>query len=163
MSSSFKERIPSLERRKEQAKRIREKYPDRIPIIVERRNPREISSASGGFRTWISSYWIKSQEGEEKTKNKDKDPPISSPKFIKYLVSNDMSLRQFLFLVRKKEKLKQEESIVFYGLNNRILSGVSLDVTVAQLYKEERDEDDFLYLCYTPENTFGCNRVSRKK
>ena len=64
---TFKEKF-SFEKRKEESARIKTKYPDRIPIIVE--------------------------------KNKDSD--IEDIDKEKYLVPNDLTLGQFIFVIRKR-------------------------------------------------------------
>merc|ERR1711943_110299 len=72
--SKFREEFP-LERRKAEAARMSEKYPDRIPVIVEK--------AAGG------------------------DLPDIDKK--KYLVPTDLTVGQFVHVIRKRIKLAPEK------------------------------------------------------
>ncbi|CAN1222538.1 Autophagy-related protein 8C [Linum grandiflorum] len=97
--SSFKLEHP-LERRQAEASRIREKYPDRIPVIVEKAERSDV-------------------------------PDID----------------------KKKIKLSAEKAIFVFVKN-------TLPPTAAMLsaiYEENKDEDGFLYMTYSGENTFGCS------
>ncbi|KAJ8512925.1 hypothetical protein OPV22_003359 [Ensete ventricosum] len=114
--SSFKLEHP-LERRQAEAARIREKYPDRIPVIVEKAERSDILDI-------------------------DKK---------KYLVPADLTVGQFVYVVRKRIKLSAEKAIFIFVKN-------SLPPTAAMMsaiYEENKDEDGFLYMTYSGENTFG--------
>lgn len=69
----------------------------------------------------------------------------------KYLVDKDMTIREFLYVIRKKIQLDKSESI-FLTINNKLFS--SNDI-VSKIYKNEKNEDGFLYIVYSSENTFG--------
>ncbi|GMH07178.1 hypothetical protein Nepgr_009018 [Nepenthes gracilis] len=114
--SSFKLEHP-LERRQAEAARIREKYPDRIPVIVER---------------------------AEKTDIPDIDKK-------KYLVPADLTVGQFVYVVRKRIKLSPEKAIFIFVKN--ILPPTA--AMMSAIYEENKDEDGFLYMTYSGENTFG--------
>ncbi|KAK3404492.1 hypothetical protein EUGRSUZ_K00796, partial [Eucalyptus grandis] len=114
--SSFKMEHP-LERRQAESARIREKYPDRIPVIVER---------------------------AEKT-----DVPDIDKK--KYLVPADLTVGQFVYVVRKRIKLSPEKAIFVFVKN--ILPPTA--AMMSAIYEENKDEDGFLYMTYSGENTFG--------
>ena len=114
---NFKNNFNETER-KQEAQRILEKYPERVPIVVE--------------------------------KKKDSDGIIDLDKH-KYLVPKDMTLGQFVYVIRRRIKLKPEKAI-FVFVNN-VLPPVSQ--LISQLYEEHKDEDGFLYLTYGSENTFG--------
>ncbi|KAF3796776.1 Autophagy-related protein 8C [Nymphaea thermarum] len=114
--SSFKLEQP-LERRQAEAARIREKYPDRIPVIVEKADRTDI-------------------------------PDIDKKK---YLVPADLTVGQFVYVVRKRIKLSAEKAI-FVFVNNVLPPTGSLMSTI---YEEHKDEDGFLYMTYSGENTFG--------
>ena len=72
----------------------------------------------------------------------------------KYLVPHDLTIGQFLHVIRKRIKLGPSESIFLY-VNDNILPPTSS--TMVSLYKSHKDEDGFLYLSYCGENTFGLN------
>ncbi|KAK8493530.1 hypothetical protein V6N13_029571 [Hibiscus sabdariffa] len=115
-NSSFKLEHP-LERRQAEAARIREKYPDRIPVIVERADKSDV-------------------------------PDIDKKK---YLVPADLTVGQFVYVVRKRIKLGPEKAIFIFVKN--ILPPTA--AMMSAIYDENRDEDGFLYMTYSGENTFG--------
>lgn len=69
----------------------------------------------------------------------------------KYLVPSEITISQFLYVIRKRIKLSDEQAI-FIFINNRIPSSSSL---MQQIYKQDKNEDGFLYIEYSGENTFG--------
>lgn len=114
--SSFKEKFP-LNDRTDESCRIRKKYPDRIPVIVE------------------------------KSKNTD----INCIDKNKYLVPKDLTVGQFVYVIRKRIKLSPDQAI-FLFIDNTLPPSDSL---MSQIYKEHVDKDGFLYVLYTGESTFG--------
>ena len=109
----------TLQQRKDESCGILKKYPDRIPIIVER----------------------------SKTCNVDIDEIDKK----KYLVPNDLTVGQFQYVIRKRIKMQPEKALfVFIG---NILPPTSQ--LISSVYKEHLDEDGFLYINYSGENTFG--------
>ena len=71
----------------------------------------------------------------------------------KYLVPNDITVGQFMYVIRKRIKLSPEQGI-FLFINNIIPSTTNL---LSDLYYLYKDEDGFLYITYSSENTFGCD------
>jgi GABA(A) receptor-associated protein len=69
----------------------------------------------------------------------------------KYLVPSDLTVGQFLYVIRKRIKLSPESSIFIY-VNNSLPATSKL---IKDLYKNESNEDGFLYILYSGENTFG--------
>jgi len=114
--SSFKQEH-DLEKRKAEAARIRDKYPDRIPVIVEKAERSDIP-------------------------NIDKK---------KYLVPADLTVGQFVYVIRKRIKLSAEKAI-FIFVNNVLPPTAAI---MSSIYDEHKDEDGFLYVTYSGENTFG--------
>ena len=108
-----------LETRKAESQKIRTKYPDRIPIIVER----------------------------------DLKSDIVDIDKKKYLVPSDLTMGQFQYVIRKRIKLDSTKAL-FVFINNTLPPTSSL---VGQIYNEKADEDGFLYINYSSENTFGNN------
>eukprot|EP01134_Creolimax_fragrantissima_P000371 CFRG0371T1 len=113
---TFKERWP-IEQRKLEANRIREKYPQRIPVIVERALTSEIEDV-------------------------DKK---------KFLIPMDLTVGQFVYVIRKRIELTPEQAIFIFVNNVMPSSSIGMD----SLYKEHKDDDGFLYVTYSGENTFG--------
>jgi GABA(A) receptor-associated protein len=107
----------TLEHRKNEAKRILAKYPDRIPVIVSK---------------------------HEKTEVSDIDKK-------KFLVPLDLTVGQFKYVIRKRIHLTPEKAIFIFVNNN--LPPVS--ELMRNLYNQHKDEDGFLYVMYSGENTFG--------
>ncbi len=75
----------------------------------------------------------------------------------KFLVPNDITIGQFLYVVRKRVDVKKEESLFLF--TNNILPPSSK--LLLEIYKEYRDEDNFLYFILSSENTFG--RIKKVK
>lgn len=112
----FKERYEFSARQKE-ASRIQVKYPDRVPVIVEKVPTSDI-------------------------------PQIDK---CKYLVPKDLTIGQFVYVLRKRIHLTAEKAI-FLFIDNSLPAVSSL---ISQIYRESKDEDGFLYIQYASESTFG--------
>uniref|UniRef100_A0A8D1PWQ0 Gamma-aminobutyric acid receptor-associated protein-like 2 n=1 Tax=Sus scrofa TaxID=9823 RepID=A0A8D1PWQ0_PIG len=97
--------------------KIRAKYPDRVPVIVEK--------VSGSQIVDIDKR--------------------------KYLVPSDITVAQFMWIIRKRIQLPSEKAIFLFV--DKTVPQSSL--TMGQLYEKEKDEDGFLYVAYSGENTFG--------
>ena len=111
----FKKRHTFI-KRKEESEKIMVKYPERVPVIVEKFSM---------------------------------DLPDLDRK--KYLVPDDLSMANFMYVIRKRIKLEAEKSI-FLFLNNKIMQMSKL---MGEVYDKHRDEDGFLYIKYCGESTFG--------
>jgi len=109
----------SFEHRQKESARILTKYSDKIPIICEKANQRDL-------------------------------PDIEKNK---YLVPNDITVGQFIYVIRQKVKLKPEEAL-FLFIGGKIVSNSAL---IGYIYETEKDADGFLYVQYSKENTFGFN------
>ena len=115
----FKEKH-DLEKRKSESARIRNKYPDRLPIIIEKNPKSDI------------------QDIDKK----------------KFLVPTDLTVGQFAYIIRKKININHEQAM-FLFVNNTIPPTNAL---ISSIYQERKDEDGFLYIIYSGENTFGSPR-----
>jgi GABA(A) receptor-associated protein len=109
----------SSEERLNESRRIRDKYPDRIPIICEK-----------------SSYASANC------------PTIDK---IKYLVPSDLTIGQFIYIIRKRLRLKPEEAL--YLLVNGFIPTNS--AMMYEIYESYKDEDGVVYFNYCLENVFG--------
>ena len=69
----------------------------------------------------------------------------------KYLVPADLTVGQFIYVIRKRIKLPPEKAI-FIFVDNVIPPTASL---MSAGYEVQKDEDGFLYVTYSGENTFG--------
>ncbi len=70
---------------------------------------------------------------------------------IKYLVPYDLTIGQFIYIIRKRMNMSSQKAL-FLFINSNIPSSSKMLHTI---YNEEKDEDGFLYIYYTTENTFG--------
>lgn len=75
----------------------------------------------------------------------------------KYLVPGDLSVGQFVYVIRKRIKLPSEKAI-FIFINDILPPTAALMSTI---YEEHKDEDGFLYVLYSGENTFGETEMKR--
>ena len=107
----------TFEKRKDDSDKIITKYPNRIPIIVEK--------ASKCILNTIDKH--------------------------KYLVPNYLNMNQFIYIIRKRLKLDNSHSI-FFLINNKVCPS---NTSLSDIYDVDKDEDGFLYIIYTSENTFG--------
>ncbi|KAI4371139.1 hypothetical protein MLD38_019405 [Melastoma candidum] len=117
MSKSDFKILHAFEKRHTEAARIREKYPDRIPVIVEKADRSDISDI-------------------------DKR---------KYLVPADITVGQLVYVVRKRLKLSPEKAMFIFVKNSLPPTGALMSA----IYEENKDEDGFLYMTYSGENSFG--------
>jgi GABA(A) receptor-associated protein len=69
----------------------------------------------------------------------------------KYLVPRDLTIGQFMYVIRKRLNLPAEKAIYLF------INGVipSSSQTLGELYEYYKDQDRFLYIIYSYENTFG--------
>ncbi|XP_043342077.1 microtubule-associated proteins 1A/1B light chain 3C isoform X1 [Cervus elaphus] len=140
----FKQR-KSLATRREEVAGIRVKFPGKIPVIVER-YPRE-----------------KFLPRLDKTK---------------FLVPQELTMTQFLSVIRfmgcfqdllnqnlwdgvhfqqdsPRSRMVLGATEAFYLLvNNKSLG--SMNVTMAEIYRDYKDEDGFVYMTYASQEMFGC-------
>ncbi|XP_002163079.2 gamma-aminobutyric acid receptor-associated protein-like 2 [Hydra vulgaris] len=116
MKWAFKEEH-TIESRCQESTKIRSKYPDRIPVVVEK-----------APRSTIQDI--------------DKR---------KFLVPSDLTVAQFMYIIRKRIQLAPEKAMFLFV--NKVLPATS--ATMGAIYEEHKDEDGFLYIAYSGENTFG--------
>ena len=107
-----------FEKRCKESENILKKYPNRIPVIVER---------------------------SEKCK------AINDIDKNKFLVPNDLTINQFIYIIRKRLKLSSEKAL-FVFINDKLVPNSK---TLHEIYQDEKEEDAFLYMNYASENTFG--------
>ncbi|WJX55023.1 Autophagy-related protein 8e [Trifolium repens] len=70
----------------------------------------------------------------------------------KYPVPADLSVGQFAYVIRKRIKLSAEK-VIFIFVDNVLPSTGAI---VSSIYDDDKkDEDGFLYVTYSGENTFG--------
>ena len=110
--------LHSFSKRQNESSGVFIKYPDRIPIIIEK-NPSNKSL-----------------------------PEIAQKK---YLVPKDLSVNHLIYIVRGKINLTSSDAIFLYT-KDTLHKSSSL---IGTIYEEHKNDDGFLYMLYTSENTFG--------
>ena len=70
----------------------------------------------------------------------------------KYLVPDDLSVANFMYVIRKRIKIEAEKSIYLF-VNNKVMPATAQFIST--LYEKYKDEDGFLYITYAGESTFG--------
>jgi len=76
----------------------------------------------------------------------------------KFLVPRDLTIGQFLYVVRKRIRLTPEQAIYLF-INGMIPPTSAL---LMDCYENNRDPDGFLYIKYCCENTFGKSTIQVK-
>ena len=69
----------------------------------------------------------------------------------KYLCPDDLSLANFMYVIRKRMNLSSEKALYLF-INNKLVPCSQL---LGSIYEAEKNEDGFLYINYAGESTFG--------
>lgn len=85
----------------------------------------------------------------ERYKKTLKDIPDIDKK--KYLVPDDLTFGQFVYVIRRRLQISQEKAIFLFCDN--IIPPTSL--LIKAVYDTNKDDDGFLYCTYSGENSFG--------
>nr|CAD1821886.1 unnamed protein product [Ananas comosus var. bracteatus] len=112
----FKEEF-TFEERLQESKDILAKYPDRVPVVVERFSRTDL-------------------------------PEMEKRKF---LVPRDMSVGQFIHILRSRLHLPSGKALFIFIQDTLPQTASIMD----SMYQQYKDEDGFLYMCYSSEKTFG--------
>lgn len=115
----------SLQKRLDEAKKIKMKYPDKIPVVVE------IVNSSGMF-----SFFNQSIQLDKK----------------KYLVDKKNKIGDILHIIRKRTKINRTSTLYLHYANNEICN---MTDEIGNIYEDKKDADGFIYLLLSSENTFG--------
>ena len=119
----------TFQQRYDESSRVMKRYPTRKPIIVEK-----CKESVSFFKTKKP----KTRKGAWLAKRK-------------YLIPNDLTIGQFIFILRKRIRLKPEQSIFLY-INNTIPPTHAM---ISDLYAEYHNIDGFLYILFGTESVFG--------
>jgi len=71
----------------------------------------------------------------------------------KYLVPTDLTIGQFVFVIRRRIKLDPAKAIFLFIGDQYILPPTAHLMSI--VYDEHKDKDGYLYIKYSGENTFG--------
>ncbi|VFQ59561.1 unnamed protein product [Cuscuta campestris] len=113
---SFKQQF-TPEKRLQESQDMIAKYPDRLPVIVERYSKTDLP------------------EMEKK----------------KYLVPRDMPVGQFIHILGARLHLPPGKALFIFVENTLPQTSALME----SVYESFKDEDGFLYMCYSSEKTFG--------
>ncbi|KAI5674861.1 hypothetical protein M9H77_05811 [Catharanthus roseus] len=108
----------TFEERRRESQDIIARYPDRLPVVVER--------------------YLKT------------DLPDMEKK--KFLVPRDMSVGQFIHILSGRLHLAPGKAL-FVFVHNTLPQTSAL---MESVYDSFKNQDGFLYMCYSSEKTFGC-------
>ncbi|GMI96197.1 autophagy 8f [Hibiscus trionum] len=158
MSKSYFKQEHDLEKRRAEAARIREKYPDRIPVIVEKAERSDIPNIDkkkylvpADLTVGQFVYVIRKRIKLSAEKAIFIFVALDSLDSFSYLVPADLTVGQFVYVIRKRIKLSAEKAIFIFVDNVLPPTGAIMSA----IYEEKKDEDGFLYVTYSGENTFG--------
>ncbi|XP_008227798.1 PREDICTED: autophagy-related protein 8i-like isoform X1 [Prunus mume] len=152
-TKSFKDEF-TFEQRVEESQDIKAKYPDRVPVTTE---DYVWLKLKGKEMLWDHSYsllltirflWVMvSQVLVEKYSRTD----LPQMEKKKYLVPRDMSVGQFIYVLSSRLHLAHGKAL-FVFVKDTLPQTASL---MDSVYESFKDEDGFLYMCYSTEKTFG--------
>jgi GABA(A) receptor-associated protein len=139
MRSKFKDEHP-FEKRKAEAERIRQKYADRIPVSHSRRRRGRPALESDARPATFCTAWLTTSPQVicEKVEKSD----IATIDKKKYLVPADLTVGQFVYVIRKRIKLSPEKAIFIFV--DEVLPPTA--ALMSSIYEEHKDEDGFLYI-----------------
>lgn len=112
--------LKTFEDRCNEAKMMKMRYMDRVPVIME---------------------------------PKCQKTPLIDKK--KYMAPGDLTFGQLFYVVRKRLALKSEQALFFFLDNNLLLQA---SWSLFETYENYANDDGFLYIRYSLENTFGQGR-----
>uniref|UniRef100_A0A803PDQ3 Autophagy-related protein n=1 Tax=Cannabis sativa TaxID=3483 RepID=A0A803PDQ3_CANSA len=70
---------------------------------------------------------------------------------LRYLVPRDMSVGQFIHVLSSRLHLSPGKALFVFVKNTLPQTASCMDI----VYDTYKDEDGFLYMCYSSEKTFG--------
>ena len=69
----------------------------------------------------------------------------------KFLAGGDLTMGQFVYVIRKRIKIKSTEGLYLF-IDNTLLPNTEL---LSNIYNKYKADDGFLYVQFSLENTFG--------
>ena len=71
----------------------------------------------------------------------------------KYLVPQDITIGQFMYVIRKRLRLPSEEAMFLFVGEEHVILPIHLSMGIA--FRRFKNKDGFLYVVYSKENVFG--------
>ena len=142
MRSKFKDEHP-FEKRKAEAERIRQKYADRIPVSAySKPSPTPLRHILKPIRSHLHPLCQPTNNYPQVICEKVEKSDIATIDKKKYLVPADLTVGQFVYVIRKRIKLGPEKAI-FIFVDEVLPPSAAL---MSSIYEEHKDEDGFLYI-----------------
>ncbi len=116
-------------------------YKDKIPLQTRKSEAERMLNRYKDRVPVIVEKHSKSRDAPDINKNK-------------YLVPHDITFGQFLYIIRRRIKLGEEQGLYAF-VNNKMPPTSDLMISV---YKNNISEDGMLYVNYSIENTFGSSK-----
>ena len=69
----------------------------------------------------------------------------------RYLLPAELQVSQFVHVIRKRIELPPEKALILF-INNTV---PPTNAVLGAMYEQYKDQDGFLYITYTGEETFG--------
>lgn len=73
----------------------------------------------------------------------------------KFLVPQELTMLNFAIIIKNRLRIPTSRAFYFV-INNQSIASTSK--TIAEVYKEHKDEDGFLYMTYASQEMFGCHQ-----
>jgi len=116
----------SFDQRVLQSSILLNKYPDRIPLVIENLNEINLNEIN-------------------------KINKINK----KYLLPKDLPFGSFFNIIKAKIKLDRKQAIFMFVKNGENYILIPISQTINDIYKTYKNDDGFLYIKFGIENTFG--------
>ncbi|KAI1287671.1 Microtubule-associated proteins 1A/1B light chain 3C [Halotydeus destructor] len=81
-----------------------------------------------------------------------KETSLSVLDKTKFLVPQELTMSQFVTIIRNRMQISSTQAF-YLIVNNKSMA--SMSKTLAEVYRENRDEDGFLYITYASQEMFG--------
>lgn len=82
--------------------------------------------------------------------DKEKSLPLLDK--TKFLVPQELSMSQFVTIIRNRLRISSTQAF-YLIVNNKSMA--SMSKSLAEIYRENKDEDGFLYITYASQEMFG--------
>jgi GABA(A) receptor-associated protein len=71
----------------------------------------------------------------------------------KYLVPQDITIGQFMYVIRKRLRLPSEDAIFLFIGEDKVI--LPIHMTMYEVFYQFKNKDGFLYIVYSKESVFG--------